>query len=445
MFRDLDSCYEGNDDALREETNRFATEILRPASIEIDRMPYDEYRAITEEDSIYWEVMGEIKSQGYHRDLIPTEFGGGDFTARQVHTLVEELAWGSTGFAVALGVHTLPVIFGVLTFDDNIEDEFIRPWMADEGTEFHGSWGLTEPQHGSETLQLSNLSSSAEPPSSERAENIPAPTVTSERDGDEWIINGAKAQWISSGPVATHCALQFDIDAAEPSIGRGALIDLRQSGISQGEPINKLGQRACPQGNITFEEVRVPDRNVMYSDPKMLDPETGLASMDQILCLTSSWMAAVSTGLARAAFEEALAYARERKQGGTPIAQHQSVKRDLYAMFEKVETSRAYSQRIMEHVWDHVMERFTFEASLAHALTAQVYCKRTAFEVAHKALQIHGGNGITKEYLIEKLFRDARVKLIEDGTTEVLGLEAIDHVLENYRIDRETNNDLSTM
>jgi alkylation response protein AidB-like acyl-CoA dehydrogenase len=435
MFRELDPRYEGERNDLRAEANEFATEVLRPASIEIDQMSYEEYKTITEKDSLYWEVMSGIKSRGYHREIVPEEFGGGDFTARQVHTLVEELAWGSAGFAMALGAHTLPIIFGVLAFDNKVEEEFIDPWMADEGEEYQGSWGLTEPQHGSETLQVSNLSSSADPLPAERAENIPPSEVTSERDGNEWIINGAKAQWISSGPVATHCALQFDIDTAEPSIGRAALVDLRQSGVTQGEPINKLGQRACPQGELTFDEVRVPDRNVMYNNPKMLDPETGLAPMSQILCLTSSWMAAASTGLARAAFEEALAYAREREQRGTPIAEHQSVRRDLYDMFEKVETSRAYSLRVMEHVWEHVMERYTFDASLSHALTAQVYCKHTAFEVAHKALQIHGGNGITKEYLVEKLFRDARMKMIEDGTTEVLGLEAADDVIENYRIE----------
>lgn len=432
MVRELDPRYEEQGD-LREQTHEFAGEVLRPASIEIDRMPYEEYKEITEKDSPYWEVMAEIKSRGYHRNFVPKEFGGGDFTARQVHTIVEELAWGSSGFAMALGVHLVPTIFGVMTFDDTVEAEYIEPWMAEEGTEFQGSWGLTEPQHGSETLQVSELAGSAAPP--ERAENVPSPGVVSERDGDEWVINGAKAQWISSGPVATHCALQFDIDAAEPSIGRGALVDLRQSGVTQGDPIDKLGQRACPQGSIEFDDVRVPDRNVMFSKPKMLDPETALAPMSQLLCLTSAWMATVSTGLARAAFEEALSYAREREQQGVPIAEHQSVKRDLYDMFEMVETSRAYSRRVMEHVWEHFMEQFSFDASVGHALAAQVYCKRTAFEVAHKALQIHGGNGMTKECLIEKLFRDARVKMIEDGTTEVLGLEAATDVIENYDIE----------
>lgn len=434
MFRELDPRYEDEQHDLRAETHEFAEEVLRPASIEIDRMPYEEYKDITETDSLYWEVMAEMKSQGYHRGFVPEEFGGDDFTARQVHTIVEELAWGSPGFTMALGVHLVPTIFGVMSFNDTVEKEYIEPWMNDEGTEFQGSWGLTEPQHGSETLQVSKLSNATDPPSPDRAANMPSPGVTSERDGDEWIINGAKAQWISSGPVATHCALQFDIDAAEPSIGRGALVDLRQPGVTQGEPINKLGQRACPQGEIEFDEVRVPDRNVMFNEPRMLDPETALAPMSQMLCVTSAWMATVSTGLARAAFEEALAYAREREQRGVPIAEHQSVKRELYDMFEKVETSRAYSRQVMEHAWKHFMEQFTFEASLSHALTAQVYCKRTAFEVAHKALQIHGGNGMTKDYLIEKLFRDARIKMIEDGTTEVLGLEAATDVVENYRI-----------
>jgi alkylation response protein AidB-like acyl-CoA dehydrogenase len=145
-------------------------------------------------------------------------------------------------------------------------------------------------------------------------------------------------------------------------------------------------------------------------------------------------MAAIATGLARAAFEEALAYARAREQSGTPICEHQSVKAKLYDMFEKVETCRAYSRSVCEHVFDRNMSAFEFDASHRHALAAQVYCKRTAFEVAHEAVQIHGANGITRDYPVEKLFRDARVKLIEDGTCEVLGLESADGVIENYEI-----------
>lgn len=435
MATELNPAYEGDLEELRRETREFGREVLRPASIEIDRMPYEEYREITDEDSLYWEVMSELKSRGYHRRFVPEEFGGGGASAREVHTIAEALAWASPGFTMALGVHLVPTVFGVMSFDDTVEAEYMEPWLEEEGTEFQGSWGLTEPQHGTDTLQVSKLSSEADPPSPARAENYAEPGVTSRREGDEWIISGAKADWISAGPVATHCGLQFDIDATEPSVGHGALVDLRQPGVTQGDPIHKLGQRACPQGPIEFDEVRVPERNVVFNDPDMLDPATGLAPMSQLLTLTSAWMATVSTGLARAAFEEALEYARNRKQGGKTISSHQSVKRELYDMFEMVQTSRAYSRRIMEHVWQHFMEEFTFEASLAHALTAQVYCKRAAYEVAHSAVQLHGGNGITKEYLVEKLFRDARVKLIEDGTTEVLGLEAATDVVENYEIE----------
>ncbi|MDY7081950.1 MAG: acyl-CoA dehydrogenase, partial [Halobacteria archaeon] len=208
---------------------------------------------------------------------------------------------------------------------------------------------------------------------------------------------------------------------------------LDADGVTRGKPIDKLGQRDGPQGELVFDDVWIPDRNMVMT-PEMLHPDTGLVPITQILCITSAAMASVSTGLARAAFEEALAYAREREQGGKRICEHQSVKAKLYDMFEKVETCRTYSRRVAEHIHSSNMEEMNFEASHRHALSAQVYCKRTAFEVAHEAVQIHGANGITKDYLVEKLFRDARVKLIEDGTTEVLGLESADGVIENYEI-----------
>jgi len=141
-------------------------------------------------------------------------------------------------------------------------------------------------------------------------------------------------------------------------------------------------------------------------------------------------MGTVFTGLARAAFEEALEYSKNRVQGGKPLCEHQLVKQKLYKMFEKVESSRYYTRKIMEHVWERIYIERTFDASSRHALSAQIYGKRSAFEVAYEALQIFGGYGLTRDFLVEKLFRDARAGLIEDGTTEVLGLAAAYNIVQ---------------
>lgn len=432
-YLELDTGYADDDSIqlLREEVHRFARNEIRPAALEIDRMDREEYLDITARESPYWDVLSQMKGLGYHRAVIPEVFGGGGLSGPEFHVLMEELGWGSSGLAIAFGVDMLPAQIAVMSFDDEIQTEFVEPWMADDEAQFQGCWGVTEPSHGSELVMAETyLSDGVDQP---YADSVGEPELTMERDGDEWIIDGAKSSWVSAGPLATHCALHVNMNPAEGDPGYACLVPLDADGVTKGQPIDKLGQRDCPQGELTFDDVRIPDRNVILT-PDMLHPETGYVPMTQILCLTSAGMAAVATGLARAAFEEALAYARERTQGGRPICEHQSVKAKLYEMFEKVETCRSYSRRVTEHVWDRNLSEFEFDASHRHAVAAQVYCKRTAFEVAHQAVQLHGANGITRDYPVEKLFRDARVKLIEDGTTDVLGLESATGVIENYEI-----------
>ncbi len=154
---------------------------------------------------------------------------------------------------------------------------------------------------------------------------------------------------------------------------------------------------------------------------------------DQLLCLTSVGMGAYSVGLARAAFEEALSYAKQRIQGGKPIIEHKNIKLKLYEMFEKIETARYYVRKAMEYTHRKILVERTYNASPRHARAAQIYSKKIAFKVANDALQIFGAYGLSKDFIIEKLFRDARSLFIEDGTIEVLSLDAADVVIYSYR------------
>ncbi len=185
--------------------------------------------------------------------------------------------------------------------------------------------------------------------------------------------------------------------------------------------------RDDPQGELFFDGVRIPEHYVIVAPGFFYK-----VFFDQLLCLTSCGMAAFAVGLARACFEEALSYARQRIQGGVPLVRHKNVKLKLYEMFEKVETARYFARKVTEYTHRRILEAKTNDASPRHARAAQIYAKRVAFEVANDALQIFGAYGLSKEFLIEKLFRDARALLIEDGTVEVLSLEAAEDVIENY-------------
>jgi alkylation response protein AidB-like acyl-CoA dehydrogenase len=204
--------------------------------------------------------------------------------------------------------------------------------------------------------------------------------------------------------------------------GGMALIPLDLPGISRGKLIKLLGSHDIPQCEIFLEDVHIPE------DYLLIGPDIYEAAMDTFLNLGGLSVAGVFTGLARAAFEEALNYAKQRIQGGKPLVEHQIIQAKLFDMFTKVEAARAFSRAAFSYCLTPA-DTIPIEYSTA----AKVYCTQIAYEVAHEAVQIHGANGLSPEYLVSKLFRDARGGLIGDGCNEVLGLKRIHNVLENYR------------
>jgi alkylation response protein AidB-like acyl-CoA dehydrogenase len=143
-----------------------------------------------------------------------------------------------------------------------------------------------------------------------------------------------------------------------------------------------------------------------------------------ILTGANGGMGQLFVGLAQAAFEEAFKYAKERVQGGVPIFEHNNIKLQLFNMFIKVESARAYARRMASY-----NQTMSPNGSSPHAIAAKVLSTNTAFEVANEAVTIFGGVGLTKEYLIEKLFRDARAAMIEDGENNALSLSGADDLI----------------
>jgi alkylation response protein AidB-like acyl-CoA dehydrogenase len=284
--------------------------------------------------------------------------------------------------------------------DQALTDQFVLPFTADRKGEIVGCWGITEPDHGSDWILGPGL---------EAAPRI-VPNLTARRDRDGWILSGQKSAWVSNGPIATHAYLFVGIDRAQGMRGAGiALVDLRAPGVSRGKPWDKMGQRALPQGEIYFDDVRIEANQMMVADP-----ETYAFAIDATLALANSAMGAIFTGVARAAYDEALRYAKERVQGGVRIREHQAIQLRLAQMWQRVEVARAISRRAMAYNYS------TITPSLPHAVASKVHCTEAAFQNAHDAIQLFGGMGLGRESDIEMLFRDARCALIEDGVNESL-------------------------
>ncbi len=425
---------------LKEAAHRFAEEIVRPAARVLDRMAP---AGRAEPGSPYFGVIERFHELGYHQLIGPPEPSGSSElpgpseppgpSAVAQSILLEELGWGSLGLATALAVGALPFILVAKFAVPSLKESVMPRWLAggapSGGVSFHGCWGATEPDHGSDGIAWLRDRSMGDPGHQQ---------VVAEPVGDGWILTGQKSPWLSSAPTATHCALHAQL-AGGTRFEDGMLffVPLDLPGVRRGPPIDMLGARDDPQGALFFDGVHVPGDHVLVPAGPFYP-----VFVDQLLCATSVSVASIAVGVARAAFEEALAYARTRIQGGTVIANHKNVQLTLYSMFEKVETARAYARQAITHVRANAATGVPL-ASPRHTRAAQVYAKRIAYEVAHDAVQICGAYGLSGESLTEKLFRDARSLLIEDGTLEVLSLDAARDLVDNY--EKETYNPQGVM
>ncbi len=414
MYLDLNKDLTPEQIALKEQTHRFAAEVLRPVSVQLDRMDPD---AVIAAGSPLWDVFKAAYQQGFHLSQFPEALGGANLGPLDMHIVIEETAWGSVDFGVGLSVASFPFAyaaqFAALTGNQKLMEEIVLPFAADREAKYIGCWAVTEPQHGSDTLMLG---------SEAFTDPAGAGDCRARLDGDEWVINGQKSSWVSNGTIATHALLFLTIDPSMGMAGGGiAIVPLNLPGVTKGKPLDKLGQRALNQGEIFFDEVRIP------KDYMLVEAAAYTAVLNMTLATANAMMGALLTGVARAAFEEALAYTKTRRQGGKLISEHQVVQTKLFNMFTRVEQSRSLSRAAM------VYNMSTIPPALPYSIASKITCTQAAFDVASDAIQLFGGLGLCRELVVEKFFRDARASLIEDGANEVLALAGARDVIDSYR------------
>jgi alkylation response protein AidB-like acyl-CoA dehydrogenase len=324
--------------------------------------------------------MGQLGLMGM---LVPEAWGGAGVDYGTYALVVEELAAGDGSVSTLMSVHTSVVCLPILNFGTEAQKQrFLRP-LSTGG--MVGAFCLTEPGAGSDAAAIK---------------------TRAVRDGDSYVLNGSK-QFISNGK---RCHVALVIAITDPTAGKKGmsafLVPQGTKGFAVARLEDKLGQRASDTAQLSFQDCRIP------ADLRLGEEGEGLKIALANLEGGRIGIAAQAIGMARAAFEEALRYAKERKTFGKPIAEHQAISFRLAEMATQIEAARALTQHACA-------VRASGQKALKHAAMAKLFATEMAERVCSEALQIHGGYGYLKDYLVERIYRDVRVCRIYEGTSDI--------------------------
>jgi len=345
-------------------------------------------------------LVAQMREMGLFGATIPTEYGGLDLDTLTYARVVEELSAGWMSLSGVLNTHMI----GSNLIKRFGTDEQKQRWLPRMATgEIRGAFSLSEPDAGSDTKAL-------------RCKATP--------DGDTYVIDGTK-MWVTNGERAGIVAL-----AARAPEGITCFIVEKEpgptfEGISVSKQIGKLGYKGLETVEMVYDGHRVPAANVLGGDEWL---GRGLQLILSSLELGRVNVASRGVGVARAAFEAAIAYAQQRETFGVPIASHQAIQFKLADMATKLEASRLLVHNAARRI--DAGERADVEAGMA-----KLFASETALEVATESMRIHGGYGYTTELPVERYYRDAPLMIIGEGTNEIQRMVIARGLLSRYALD----------
>jgi butyryl-CoA dehydrogenase len=342
-----------------------------------------------------WDATRKMGPLGLLGLNIPEEYGGAGVDAISTTIALEEMGWGCGSTALAIAAHnglgTTPlVVYG--------SEELKQNWLplVASGKNKLAALALTEPGAGSD-LQGGVVTKAV-------------------KDGNEWVISGAK-MWCTNASIAEYIITLVRTDASGGSHSLSQiLVPTDTPGLTLGPAEKKMGLHGSPTHAVTYENVRVPLNNLIGEEGKGL--QQTLATLDG----GRIGIGAISLGLAQAAFEYAVNYARERHAFGKPIADQQAIQWMLADAATEIEIAR---NMLYKAAWLKENSRpYNKEAAIA-----KMYATEMAERVCRNAIQVHGGYGYSSEYPVERIYRDARLMTIGEGTSEIQRLVIARHVL----------------
>ncbi len=329
------------------------------------------------------EVFRQLGELGMLGVLVPEEYGGAGLDYRHYVTIVAELAAVEPGVALSVAAHNSLCTNHILLFGS---DEQKRQWLPRLARgEVLGAWGLTEPGAGSDAGGT---------------------RTTARREVDGWVINGAK-NFITHATVGGVAVLTARTAPGSDHRGISAfLVPLDTRGVVRGKKEDKVGMRVSDTSSLILEDVRLPADALVGAEGE------GFVQAMEVLDGGRISIAALGLGIARGALQAALSYARQRHQFGRPIASFQGIQFKLADMSVLVSAAELLTFRAAE-------AKDAGEKTTRLSSEAKLFASEAAVRVAEEAVQIHGGYGYTKDYPVEKLWRDAKLCTIGEGTSEI--------------------------
>jgi len=364
--------YNETQSMIAQSIKEFAEKNIRPNIMEWDEaqiFPVDLFKKL-----------GEM---GFMGVLVPEEYGGSGLGYHEYITVVEEISKVDPSIGLSVAAHNSLCTNHILTFGN---EEQKKKWLPKLATaEYIGAWGLTEHNTGSDAGGMN---------------------TTAVKDGDSWIVNGAK-NFIThaiSGDIAV-----VIVRTGEKGDSKGMtafVFEKGMPGFSSGKKENKLGMRASETAELVFDNCRVPDAN------RLGEVGQGFVQAMKILDGGRISIGALSLGISKGAYEAALKYSKERHQFGQPISSFQGISFKLADMATEIEASE-----LLLHKAAFLKQQHKPVTTLG--AMAKMYASEACVKIANEAIQIHGGYGYTKDFPVEKFYRDSKLCTIGEGTTEI--------------------------
>jgi len=362
---------------IRDSAREFAQKEIAPIASQFD-----------ESGEFPFETIKKMGSMGFMGIEVPEQYGGAGMDTMAYVLALEEICKADASHGVIMSVNNSLYCHGIMKFGtEEQKEKFLKPVASGKSI---GAYSLTEPMSGSD-----------------------AGTMKSRAvlDGESYILNGRKS-WVTSGPIADFLVVFMMTDPSKKQKGISAfLIDTSSSpGFSRGKKEPKLGIRASATSELIFENCRIPTTNRLSKEGD------GFKIAMTVLDAGRIGIASQALGIAEAAYEASIAFAKEREAFGQKIGEFQGISFKIADMKTRIEASRLliYNAAIAKENSKTTGERFTLQSSIA-----KLFASETAMFCAHAAVQIHGGLGYSRELPIERYFRDAKITEIYEGTSEI--------------------------